>query len=139
MVRPNQPTIVGRGLGGELRDLRQTARLTVRAVAERLGWQASKLSRMETGHQGIKVEDVAVEHARLRGRGVAVSELHDQPWGQRDFSFEDPDGYTWWYGQPTISLATAAVPASSSQALAMMLREALASNTIGGRAGEGDN
>jgi catechol 2,3-dioxygenase-like lactoylglutathione lyase family enzyme len=52
-------------------------------------------------HVAIKVDDVAVEHARLRGRGVAVSELHDQPWGQRDFSFEDPDGYTWWYGQPT--------------------------------------
>src|SRR6185503_1108886 len=31
---------------------------------------------------------------------------------------------------------TAAAPASSSQALALMLREALASNTIGGRAGE---
>jgi hypothetical protein len=31
---------------------------------------------------------------------------------------------------------SSAVPASSSQALAMMLREALASNTIGGRAGE---
>jgi hypothetical protein len=32
--------------------------------------------------------------------------------------------------------SAAAVPASSSQALADMLREALASNTIGGRAGE---
>jgi catechol 2,3-dioxygenase-like lactoylglutathione lyase family enzyme len=52
-------------------------------------------------HVAVKVDDVAAEHARLRARGVAVSELHDQPWGQRDFSFDDPDGYTWWYGQPT--------------------------------------
>src|SRR5262245_11791786 len=59
MTKPNQPTIVGRGLGGELRGLRQAAKLSVRTVAAQLGWQASKLSRMETGQQGIRVEDVA--------------------------------------------------------------------------------
>lgn len=52
-------------------------------------------------HVAVKVDDVAAAHAGLRARGVAVSELHDQPWGQRDFFFDDPDGYRWWYGQPT--------------------------------------
>lgn len=59
MSTPNQPTIVGRGLGGELRELRQTRRLSTRRVAEQLGWQASKISRMENGKQGTRVEDVA--------------------------------------------------------------------------------
>lgn len=59
MSTPNQPTIVGRGLGGELRELRQARRLSTRKAADQLGWQASKISRMENGKQGIRVEDVA--------------------------------------------------------------------------------
>jgi catechol 2,3-dioxygenase-like lactoylglutathione lyase family enzyme len=52
-------------------------------------------------HVAVLVDDVDAEHARLRKLGLEVSALHDQPWGQRDFSFADPDGYVWWYGQPT--------------------------------------
>ena len=59
MPTANQPTVVGRGLGGELRELRQSRKLALRRVAIRLGWQPSKLSRMETGIQGIRIEDVA--------------------------------------------------------------------------------
>ncbi len=59
MPQHKPPTVVGRGLGGELRELRTARRLAGKAVAQRLGWQPSKLSRMETGQQGIRVEDVA--------------------------------------------------------------------------------
>ncbi|GGM32527.1 transcriptional regulator [Micromonospora sonchi] len=59
MSKANQPTVVGRGLGGELRELRQARKLALRRVATRLGWQPSKLSRMETGIQGIQAADVA--------------------------------------------------------------------------------
>jgi catechol 2,3-dioxygenase-like lactoylglutathione lyase family enzyme len=52
-------------------------------------------------HVAVQVDDAAAEHARLARLGVQVSTLYDQPWGERNFSFEDPDGYTWWYGQPT--------------------------------------
>ena len=48
----------------------------------------------------VRVEDVDAEHERLRQLGVAVSDLADQPWGERNFSFVDPDGYRWSYGQP---------------------------------------
>ena len=48
----------------------------------------------------VQVDDVDAEHARLRSLGVKVGELHDQPWGERNFFFDDPDGYTWSYGQP---------------------------------------
>jgi catechol 2,3-dioxygenase-like lactoylglutathione lyase family enzyme len=51
-------------------------------------------------HVAIQVEDVDAEHARLKRLGVEVSELRDQPWGgERNFYFDDPDGYTWAYSQ----------------------------------------
>ncbi|MEU8024000.1 helix-turn-helix transcriptional regulator [Micromonospora haikouensis] len=59
MAKANLPTVVGRGLGGELRELRRKRGLPLRQVAIRLDWQPSKLSRMETGIQGIQAADVA--------------------------------------------------------------------------------
>jgi len=47
----------------------------------------------------VQVDDVNAEHARLKELGVEVSDLHDQHWGERNFSFRDPDGHTWFYGQ----------------------------------------
>jgi transcriptional regulator with XRE-family HTH domain len=52
-------SVSGRGLGRELRELRAAANLSLRRVAELLDWQASKISRMETGKQGTTSEDVA--------------------------------------------------------------------------------
>jgi uncharacterized glyoxalase superfamily protein PhnB len=46
-----------------------------------------------------QVEDVNAEHARLKKLGVEVTALVDQHWGERNFSFKDPDGHTWFYGQ----------------------------------------
>jgi catechol 2,3-dioxygenase-like lactoylglutathione lyase family enzyme len=48
----------------------------------------------------VQVEDAAVERARLEKLGVPVSALMDQPWGERNFNFTDPDGYVWLVGQP---------------------------------------
>jgi glyoxylase I family protein len=50
-------------------------------------------------HVEVKVEDANAEHARLNGLGVAVTDLRDEFWGERHFSFTDPDGYRWDYGQ----------------------------------------
>ncbi|MDG4795308.1 helix-turn-helix transcriptional regulator [Micromonospora sp. WMMD1082] len=49
---------MNRGLGAELRRLRKAKGLAATAVAGRLDWQPSKLSRMETGQQGIRPEEV---------------------------------------------------------------------------------
>ena len=46
------------------------------------------------------MDDVDAEHERLRRLGVTVSDLEDRPWGERNFSFVDPDGYRWSSGQP---------------------------------------
>lgn len=51
-------------------------------------------------HVAVRVDDLDAQHARLRERGVAVSPIHTRPWGERNFSFADPDGYLWEYGQP---------------------------------------
>src|SRR5262245_47535856 len=85
MTTPRQPTVVGRGLGAELRALRKARRLTLKAVAGRLGWPISKISRIETGKQGVRPTDVAsllvvyevtgAEHKRL----LTMAERSDEP------------------------------------------------------------
>ncbi len=46
--------------------------------------------------QGMQlvVSDIAAAHAELAGRGVAVSEIQEFPWGKFVF-FSDPDGNGW--------------------------------------------
>jgi transcriptional regulator with XRE-family HTH domain len=52
------PAIRRRRLAGELRRLRERAGYTGDQAADRLGWSASKLSRIETDKIGIKEKDV---------------------------------------------------------------------------------
>lgn len=40
------------------------------------------------------VTSIEEAHADLKGRGVEVSDIDDQPWGRFVF-FSDPDGNTW--------------------------------------------
>lgn len=54
-----QPTVAGRGLGAELRSIRETRKLSSTKVARELGWQQSKISKIETGKQGVTPTDVA--------------------------------------------------------------------------------
>src|SRR5262245_37790963 len=49
----------------------------------------------------VQVDDAAAEHARLERLGVEVGELVDRPWGERHFTFADPDGHQWFYAQAT--------------------------------------
>jgi uncharacterized glyoxalase superfamily protein PhnB len=51
-------------------------------------------------HVSVRVNDIDAEHARLVQRGVDVTPIQQRPWGERNFSFKDPDGYLWEYGQP---------------------------------------
>jgi catechol 2,3-dioxygenase-like lactoylglutathione lyase family enzyme len=50
-------------------------------------------------HVEVQVSDIDAEHARLKALEVDVSPIRDQPWGERQFDFRDPDGYPWHYGQ----------------------------------------
>jgi uncharacterized glyoxalase superfamily protein PhnB len=45
----------------------------------------------------LRVDDVDAYHARLAGKGVAVSPPRDEPWGWRMVLVEDPDGHQWGF------------------------------------------
>src|SRR5215469_12922459 len=51
--------------------------------------------RSEGMHVAVRVSDIEAEHARLASLGVDVGAIQRQPWGERNFSFKDPDGYLW--------------------------------------------
>jgi len=53
------------GFGNRLRRLRQDAELSGKELAERLGWPASKVSRLENGKQTASTEDVRAWAAAL--------------------------------------------------------------------------
>jgi catechol 2,3-dioxygenase-like lactoylglutathione lyase family enzyme len=61
--------------------------------------RSSASPRSDALYVGVEVSEVDVEYARLKGLGVDVGELRDYPWGERKFSFRDPDGYLWSYGE----------------------------------------
>ncbi|GAB1267046.1 hypothetical protein NBRC116493_02990 [Aurantivibrio infirmus] len=54
-------------------------------------------------HVEVEVDDIVAEHERLRVLGVKVGDISEKPWGERKFTFTDPDGYPWSYGQPSNS------------------------------------
>jgi Domain of unknown function (DUF5753)/Helix-turn-helix domain len=52
-------TVVWSGLAGEVRHIRNRCNLSLEVVCDQLGWQQSKLSRMERGQQCISTADLA--------------------------------------------------------------------------------
>jgi len=47
----------------------------------------------------LSVEDVGAEAARLQAAGVAHEGPVVKPYGMKEVTFQDPDGYTWTIGQ----------------------------------------
>lgn len=86
-LETDEPTVAG---------LRFGAGYVVLLAAGALNDDSSRPGGM---HVAVKVDDIDAEHARLKGLGVPVSELVSQPWGERSFTFKDPDGYEWSYGE----------------------------------------
>jgi catechol 2,3-dioxygenase-like lactoylglutathione lyase family enzyme len=69
-------------------------------VAELDPGAANGPHRTDGMHIAVRVSDIEAEHVRLAERGVEVSRIQRRHWGERNFSFKDPDGYLWEYGQP---------------------------------------
>src|SRR5919197_3691869 len=55
---PASPSLRRRRLAAELRKLREQVSLSIAEVAQRLGWQQSKISRIETRQSGITAPDL---------------------------------------------------------------------------------
>ena len=47
----------------------------------------------------VSVDDLAAEEGRLKTAGVRYEGPVTQPYGMREVSFQDPDGYAWAIGQ----------------------------------------
>ncbi|OZM73544.1 transcriptional regulator [Amycolatopsis antarctica] len=67
-----EPTARARELGGELRQARERAELTMRDLSRQLGWSPSKTSRIECGLRGVAEMDVVLYLANC---GVVRDEL----------------------------------------------------------------
>jgi len=88
---PKRPaTVRARGLGAELRELRNKAGLSTQAVAQQLGWSASTLNRIENGRRNITSEDVSALlvlyeiTGKERDRLLELAREADQPgWWER--------------------------------------------------------
>src|SRR6266705_3263497 len=52
-------TVVRSGLAGDVQHVRKQRDLSLEVVCDELGWQQSKLSRMENGQQCISTADLA--------------------------------------------------------------------------------
>jgi transcriptional regulator with XRE-family HTH domain len=79
-----------KGIGAALRRLREDRRITLRAAADQLRWDKAKLSRIETGKQGLAIEDVAlmlgtygVDEAERDAVLEAVRSVDEPGWWER--------------------------------------------------------
>jgi transcriptional regulator with XRE-family HTH domain len=78
-------TVVWSGLAGEVRHVRNRRNLSLEVVCDQLGWQQSKLSRMERGQQCISAADLASllviykVTGRERNRLLHLVERQDEP------------------------------------------------------------
>jgi len=78
-------TVVRSGLTGEVQYVRNRCDLSLEVVCNQLGWQQSKLSRMERGHQAISAADLASllviykVIGRERRRLLHLVERQDEP------------------------------------------------------------
>jgi transcriptional regulator with XRE-family HTH domain len=79
MTARRSPTVRRRRLGGELRQLRESAGLTIERVADALKFSNSKISRIETGQVSATPSDVRrvlkLYNVGASG-GVAFSRAH---------------------------------------------------------------
>jgi transcriptional regulator with XRE-family HTH domain len=66
-----------RELGAELRKIREAARYTGRELAKKLGWDQSKISRMESGDRAFSEVDAAVYAAFCGAMGDQLKQVLD--------------------------------------------------------------
>ncbi|MHA3963530.1 MAG: VOC family protein [Candidatus Thorarchaeota archaeon SMTZ1-45] len=41
----------------------------------------------------MRVEDVDILYERYQGNLEIIDDIENKPWGDREFTFKDPDGY----------------------------------------------
>lgn len=74
-MRDREPTARSRELGAELRRLREHDGRSSIAIADELGWSASRISRLESGKRGVSEIDLAILLAAYGVRGAELDRL----------------------------------------------------------------
>jgi transcriptional regulator with XRE-family HTH domain len=96
------PGARAKGIGAELRQLREDRQLKLTAVASQLGWDKSRLSRIEHGQQNQTVEDVA--------QLLVVYGVTDEPAQERMFdAVRSVDEPGWWEKVSGVTKTSAAL------------------------------
>lgn len=96
------------GIGAELRLLREGEGLKLRQVAQRVGWEPGRLSRIETGKQNPTVEDVSAILAILGVTDVRRDRILDE--------VRNVDEPGWWERHLGITKESAALADYESRA-----------------------
>ncbi|MDT7725687.1 MAG: hypothetical protein QOI21_2263 [Actinomycetota bacterium] len=92
-----ESTARARELGGELKRVRERAKLSGHALARSLGWPAPKISRLENGKRGVSEVDVAIYLARCGAtpdeleRFIALAHVTDHGYRLQEHSAGMPD------------------------------------------------
>jgi transcriptional regulator with XRE-family HTH domain len=105
------PGARAKGIGAQLRALREEADLSLRAAAAAVGWDKGRLSRIETGNQNITIEDVAALLAILgvtgdrRDQLLALVRNDDEPgWWEKNLGVTKESATLADYESQTIAL-----------------------------------
>ncbi|GII92296.1 helix-turn-helix domain-containing protein [Sinosporangium siamense] len=111
MTRETSPTVRRRRLASELRRLRERAHMTIEQVAERLGWSATKVSRIETSRVGVALRDVGLLLDLYAVEGAKREELLDLA--------RDAQKKGWWHAFGDIPTEYAAYIGLEAEAASM--------------------
>jgi transcriptional regulator with XRE-family HTH domain len=108
MPSSRAPTVRQRRLGAALRQLRDSAGLSSQQVGSRLGWSASKVSRLETGRTGAHESDI--------GRLLELYGPDERQRGELLALARDAEQTGWWADYPEIRDDVAAFIALEDEA-----------------------
>jgi transcriptional regulator with XRE-family HTH domain len=106
------PGAKAKGIGAQLRALREEASLSLRAAAAAVGWDKGRLSRIETGSQNSTVEDVAALLAILGVTGDRRDQLLAL--------VRNDDAPGWWEKNLGVTKESATLADYESQATALV-------------------
>ena len=120
MPEHGSPSVRRRRLAAELRRLREHAGFTGEQAAERLGWSASKLSRIETSKLGVKEADLrllldlfrvdeahraeveALARQPAKPASVDNAAIAAYPAGYAEFAYAEAEAISIWNWEPQV-------------------------------------
>jgi MerR family transcriptional regulator, thiopeptide resistance regulator len=90
----------GQALHGEVRA--GDAMIWLHRVMTEHGLTSPQASDVANAGLFVYVDDVDAHYERARAAGARIdAEPVDQPYGQREYGAQDPEGHRWWFATPS--------------------------------------